>query len=124
MIIIYNCKTGEKVETYIEYLNTNHWKAMKVRMKNHYVYECCFCRTRKRLHIHHKTYERVGNERLSDLVYACKDCHDLLHSEPEKLIKSSKYWNQKPRLRGKPNKKRKNKPFVKGMKKHKVKKLM
>ena len=31
--------------------------------------------------VHHKTYKRVGNERLSDLVSLCEICHDFYHGK-------------------------------------------
>lgn len=29
-------------------------------------------------HVHHKTYERLGNERMDDLAVECSRCHDAL----------------------------------------------
>ncbi len=30
-----------------------------------------------RREVHHKTYERVGNERLDDLIVLCPECHEF-----------------------------------------------
>jgi len=35
------------------------------------------------LHVHHKTYERRGEERTSDLVAICLDCHGKEHPQHE-----------------------------------------
>ena len=31
------------------------------------------------LHVHHRTYQRLGNELRGDLVVLCSDCHDAFH---------------------------------------------
>ena len=33
----------------------------------------------KGMHLHHITYERLGKERLSDLVPVCESCHRFIH---------------------------------------------
>lgn len=33
----------------------------------------------KALHVHHRTYARLGDERLSDLLTLCISCHDIIH---------------------------------------------
>lgn len=32
------------------------------------------------LDVHHRTYERLGKERLSDVAAVCRFCHDLIHA--------------------------------------------
>lgn len=32
-----------------------------------------------RLHVHHRTYERFGNEDAGDLVVLCEACHEVFH---------------------------------------------
>ena len=34
----------------------------------------------ERLEVHHKTYERQGSERASDLITVCQRCHDVITS--------------------------------------------
>jgi hypothetical protein len=42
--------------------------------------DCALCGTNDPpLLLHHRTYERVGEERLSDLIPACNRCHILIH---------------------------------------------
>jgi hypothetical protein len=31
------------------------------------------------MHFHHMTYERLGDERLSDIVPVCENCHTMIH---------------------------------------------
>lgn len=37
------------------------------------------CGETERLQLHHMTYERVGAEELSDLMWLCKTCHAMVH---------------------------------------------
>jgi len=77
---MYICEdTKEQVETYREYLLTNHWKNIKQKVYLTSVYKCSKCGIKHGLQLHHKTYERVGKELLSDLVYLCRDCHNEIH---------------------------------------------
>jgi len=34
------------------------------------------------LHVHHLTYERLGNEAVGDLIVLCADCHTDAHQFP------------------------------------------
>lgn len=47
----------------------------------HFLYEeeCFICRSKDRLHVHHKTYDRIYNEILDDLVLVCSNCHNKIH---------------------------------------------
>lgn len=46
-------------------------------------YTCQHCgETNKPLDVHHKTYERFGSERMSDLESLCRKCHKIEHGEP------------------------------------------
>ena len=38
------------------------------------------------LDVHHLTYERVGNERDSDLIVLCRSCHEMEHKEDRAKI--------------------------------------
>ena len=31
--------------------------------------------------VHHKTYERVGNEKKTDIMALCKECHNKIHNK-------------------------------------------
>jgi 5-methylcytosine-specific restriction endonuclease McrA len=67
---------------YQEYLQSDEWKYkrdMMIRLRN---YECELChRSPSDLHVHHKTYENVCNERVRDLMVVCRKCHEHLHSK-------------------------------------------
>ena len=65
---------------YEAYLRTEHWRAVKARMlASKKVRRCYVCRSKHDLNLHHKTYKRLGRERLSDLVWLCRTCHHEAH---------------------------------------------
>jgi hypothetical protein len=79
-------KLGYK--NYSDYLKSGHWQEMKVRVKK----KRCICKNDDRLELHHKTYSRIGEEHLSDLVWLCHNCHEYLHdivSKGEVSLKNS-----------------------------------
>ena len=64
---------------YDVYIHSSVWveRAKQERIKNP---KCSLCNRRGELHVHHRTYVRLGNEAPNDLVVLCKDCHTLFHS--------------------------------------------
>lgn len=94
---MYKCLTGECVRTYKEYLKTKHWQNIKNKMyKSKYKYECYCCGAKRGLQLHHKSYKRVGNEKLNDLIYLCGNCHELVH---EGKPKGSELWSKARKIR-------------------------
>lgn len=80
------CSTGEVVESYRKYLVTTHWREFRQRYISGWD-GCCFvcgCRP-KPVEIHHKTYDRIGNENLDDVVGLCQKCHSKVHKMKGKL---------------------------------------
>lgn len=65
---------------YEDYLRTIHWKAAKKSALKRVGYRCQVCYAKGRLHVHHRTYERLGCELLSDLTVLCEPCHELFHA--------------------------------------------
>ena len=65
--------------TYREYLISKKWAAMKRAIHFLYEDECFICRSKDKLHVHHKTYDRIYNEILDDLVLVCSNCHNKIH---------------------------------------------
>ena len=69
---------------YKEFLRSEYWRHVR-RFKTRRA-GCAFCGTRrKRLDIHHKTYEHRGDElnHLGDLIVLCGDCHKNRHISGE-----------------------------------------
>jgi hypothetical protein len=85
MIMVLCDDTGEVVSKSSDYWNTQHWRDFKreYRLKKFKdgVEHCEDCGKRDGSYsIHHKTYARIGRERLSDVVCLCWKCHRKVHS--------------------------------------------
>lgn len=63
---------------YREYLKAPHWAKLKARYRASDLPQECVCGDPD-VHLHHTTYERIGAERLTDLVPLCRSCHRLVH---------------------------------------------
>jgi len=77
------CRNGETADTYQDYLRTTHWSVMRKKIKAKYKGKCACCGFTAKdeiMHVHHLTYERVGKERLTDLVLLCESCHKHVHA--------------------------------------------
>ncbi|SFE68105.1 virus viroplasmin [Paenibacillus algorifonticola] len=73
------CSTGETAHNYNAYLKTEHWEKIKTFYFVFNSKSCRLCRSKRILNLHHKTYERIGNEKIRDLVCLCQQCHHKLH---------------------------------------------
>lgn len=66
-------------ETYERYLASGAWQRQRTRRLAKDRHRCQGCCSEDNLHVHHLTYERFGDERITDLVTVCEACHDLIH---------------------------------------------
>lgn len=65
---------------YSAYLKTDHWKKTRASALRRAGNRCQICnRDDVQLHVHHRTYVRRGEERASDLIVLCADCHKTFH---------------------------------------------
>lgn len=64
---------------YHKYLDSEKWNVLRRKVLKAAGYRCQMCNAATRLQIHHRTYERLGFEKLADLLALCDDCHDLYH---------------------------------------------
>ena len=62
---------------YGEYLRTPHWRDLRMSKFREVGRRCQICNCGRRIEIHHRTYERLGCELLSDLTVLCRDCHRI-----------------------------------------------
>lgn len=68
---------------YRAYLKSPEWKRMRAKVLDRAGGWCERCRTRRALHVHHKTYARLGDEKMADLEALCGGCHMKEH--PDKV---------------------------------------
>jgi len=64
---------------YDEYLQTEYWKKLRLKILKRALYKCELCYSNNKLNVHHKTYERKGEELLTDLICLCERCHNKFH---------------------------------------------
>lgn len=81
-------------QPYREYIQSAEWRAVRERYWASRLDKSCYVCTAPRspgMHLHHRTYKRLGAERLMDLVPVCDKCHRLIHKEHEQNP-SSDLW--------------------------------
>ena len=64
---------------YGAYLVSPAWYALRAKVRHRDGNKCRACGSGKQLDVHHRTYARIGNERLADLVTLCRSCHKATH---------------------------------------------
>lgn len=88
---------------YEDYLKSEHWqrkrleRLMAAEIEGSYIrcqsQECRLWLPLSYIDIHHKTYKRLHNERLTDLAVLCRACHANEHGFPRPIwwesVKSS-----------------------------------
>lgn len=72
-------KWAERRAFYREYIKSQEWFAKRrvVLMRDNY--RCTGCGVREAAHVHHLTYEHLGDELLFELVSVCVPCHEKIH---------------------------------------------
>jgi len=66
---------------YQDYLQTEHWQQRRAKHLKSAGYRCQVCNAKAPLDVHHRTYDRRGEERYTDLIALCRDCHALYHDK-------------------------------------------
>lgn len=66
---------------YKEYLRTDEWQTRREAALNLAEWRCQLCNAAEDagLHVHHRTYERRGQEHPGDLTVLCAECHRRHH---------------------------------------------
>lgn len=74
----------EAPESYRAYLNSPHWRQTRNAALKRAHWRCNRCGGKRDLNVHHRSYERLGAERDSDLEVLCFTCHNGHHVEEAK----------------------------------------
>jgi 5-methylcytosine-specific restriction endonuclease McrA len=78
------CLRQLKTMPYKDYLLTPSWQRVRSQVLMLSGNKCQVCKaTGVELHVHHKTYERRGEELPEDLIVLCKDCHAKHHDKED-----------------------------------------
>ena len=66
-------------DKYRDYMLSPAWQKKRERVRQRSGGKCELCGERSAVDVHHRTYARVGKERLSDLIHLCRLCHEDQH---------------------------------------------
>lgn len=72
---------------YADYLQTEHWQKTRTEALERALHCCQVCNSPTQLNVHHRTYERRGNELPEDLIVLCQSCHQLFHDNGKLQVK-------------------------------------
>ena len=72
-------------KSYSDYLKSTHWHKIKTEFLSSRIKQCAICKEKRRLVVHHKSYETLGCERDEDLVILCRGHHEELHKLAKKV---------------------------------------
>jgi len=79
-------------QRYNEHLNSDEWRDFKRAIIDERGAECERCGETGLLHLHHKTYERLGHERASDVELLCPSCHQGADKERATAWQKRRLW--------------------------------
>ena len=108
--MVFNLTGGMYVKDkdfYINYMASNEWRLKRLARLKLDEFTCQTCNEKEYLEVHHRTYERLGDENVeTDLITLCSECHKAITD----LIRRRRYGKRdhKPNLidntgRQKPN---------------------
>ena len=66
---------------YLAYLQTPEWASRRDKTLRRDMQVCQACLEALATEVHHRTYERIFNEPIFDLVSVCSDCHRKIHGK-------------------------------------------
>jgi uncharacterized protein YlaI len=94
MHTVYCKDTNEIINSYAEYLRSEHWRKIKAWFRSTKAKKYCYiCESKDNLNLHHKTYKRLGKEKWIDLVYLCERCHHYCHKVINSHVKKGRsHW--------------------------------
>ena len=74
-------------EWYVEYLKSDHFCELRERILARWDHRCSVCYEHQvdtTMDIHHRTYDRLHQEKTTDVILLCRRCHDLFHDNTPK----------------------------------------
>lgn len=64
---------------YRQYLQSDVWKAKRLQLYKLRGYKCERCDSIQQIDVHHKTYDNIFHEPMTDLELLCRVCHAKHH---------------------------------------------
>lgn len=74
---------------YQEYLQSDRWKEIRQWALIFWDRRCVICNSKQKIEVHHRTYERLGHELLTDCIPLCAECHELHHNFTGNFIRGA-----------------------------------
>jgi hypothetical protein len=65
--------------SYYEYIVSPEWRTRSIAVCTSRGSKCEVCGSKEKIQVHHRSYERMGQETEEDLEVVCKSCHELIH---------------------------------------------
>ena len=86
---------------YAAYIRSSAWAKVKRRYRASKLPQHCAVCGDAKVDLHHRTYKRLGNERLTDLIPLCRPHHGDVHAMVKESANRSKVnlWSAVRRLR-------------------------
>jgi len=66
--------------SYQQYLESDHWKQVRAQTLKRAWYKCQICNSKDDLQVHHNNYDCLGDEKPSDLIVVCGQCHNEIYA--------------------------------------------
>lgn len=90
----------KNIKAYDKYLSSEHWRNLRKRIAYQRNFTCEKCNKKiiSKYHIHHLTYENIGNEKDEDLMFLCEKCHNKIHNgkvQKKKIRKEQQKKNKR-----------------------------
>ena len=82
---------------YSAYLASKDWRKKRQQALDHYGNSCVLCDS-DAVDVHHRTYDRIYNEDVGDLIVLCRDCHAMHHKKLSKRSPKKSKVSAPPRL--------------------------
>lgn len=72
----------KRTAKYIDYIQSDEWAKKRLQAVERDGNRCrlCYRPAPPPMHVHHRTYKRLGDELAEDLTTLCQQCHDVFHS--------------------------------------------
>jgi hypothetical protein len=74
-------RTTQRQHEYARYLESQRWRTLARAVRMRAKGKCEICLRANGEECAHLTYERIFNERITDLLWVCKKCHRALDNE-------------------------------------------
>ena len=71
---------------YRAYLLSPEWAEKRGLVMDRCSHTCEGCGKRRAVHVHHKTYDHLGDEFLFELIGLCEECHERIHRKADEAL--------------------------------------